>query len=754
MDLLKKILLVLVSLGCLGFASTVQYSVGINDYLDTGSYSLVSGYVNMYNVVPMSSGIYQGTLAKTLYTSGAGGAVFDVSDNQVVNFVAFRSYSDATAATAYSFQTPPYKNFGDATAQLCQTNFLDTSTKLWQTNNKMYSCATSMSIPLPKATSTIRSETITVYAQPDSHTSGYASGIDVELKDPNGNVLQSGNTNSGGYANFVVNEGVKFYLDSTSGYGDSWSVLFGYSPAIEKLTYTSDGIPQIVRTQDGATMSKPFNYYIYLKSQPQPSPSCNAPYGNNPYYQGTATYGSSSYTDYCYDSTHVHKYDCENGQIGQYNYDCGSGYVCSNGACVSNQPPSSCYAPNSNNIYVQGTASIGTSSYTDYCYDSTHVHKYGCANNNINEFNYDCGSGYQCINGACIAQQTSCNSPYGDSIFVQGTTTLGSNSYTDYCIDSAKLHKYSCYNGKDLQENDFTCPVGFRCAYGACAASSPSYILQVSVVENAGTASPVPHASVFVYDTDNKVTGQTTADSAGQTDAVVPDNSWVYILATKDGVTYSANNQGLSGYFEYDTSKGQICSSNDVCPITHIYLYPETQNPTPPTPPAPPEPALENYTLYLSSGWNLLSIPFSLADVVSNTCGSTSGFTYGNGNYVQTDLSVGKRVSTGIEGFWVKSKTGSCSMTFQGQPTDEISADSLQGTGLVSGWNLIGSPATSTAFTSLQGTCVVQSGPWGYDTAGQKWVKSTTLAPGHGYFVKVAGYCTLGGEAPPPLPGS
>ncbi|MDO8554911.1 MAG: CARDB domain-containing protein [Candidatus Micrarchaeota archaeon] len=193
-----------------------------------------------------------------------------------------------------------------------------------------------------------RSVTITVYAQPDSRASDYASGVNVQLKDSNGNVLQSGTTNVNGYATFTITENTQFYLDSTSGYGDSWKALFGYSPAIEKLTYDTNGIVKLVRTQDGATMSSPFNLYMYKLSVTTPTPTCSdSDGGENVYTKGTisgtfspgdagaAIVRSHNNDEYCVNSRTVAENYCSaSNYITGRDITCPTGYSCSDGACV------------------------------------------------------------------------------------------------------------------------------------------------------------------------------------------------------------------------------------------------------------------------------------------------------------------------------------------------------------------------------------------------------------------------------------
>ncbi len=130
----------------------VVFSVGVNNYPDTKDYSQtknIDGWVNMYAVTPVASGVYKGALIDTEQATSLNGAKFSVNYGQIVDFVGFKTQTNAQNATAWTFSAPPYKHFGKV-GELCQTNFLDTENPLM--SNGAPSCATSLGTPYQDGT--------------------------------------------------------------------------------------------------------------------------------------------------------------------------------------------------------------------------------------------------------------------------------------------------------------------------------------------------------------------------------------------------------------------------------------------------------------------------------------------------------------------------------------------------------------------------------------------------------------------------
>ena len=60
------------------------------------------------------------------------------------------------------------------------------------------------------------------------------------------------------------------------------------------------------------------------------------------------------------------------------------------------------------------------------------------------------------------------------------------------------------------------------------------------------------------------------------------------------------------------------------------------------------------------------------------------------------------------------------------------------------GWNLIGGASEMFNINPYLGECVITSGPWRWDDVARDYLREDTFLPGAGYFVNVAGPCTLG----------
>ncbi len=226
-----------------------------------------------------------------------------------------------------------------------------------------------------------------------------------------------------------------------------------------------------------------------------------------------------------------------------------------------------------------------------------------------------------------------------------------------------------------------------------------------------------------------------------------------------DGKTYSndcfARAAGVQVAYEGECRAAGECKT--VCEKVWI---PEKQDyaevckticPTPtPTevPPAPPE-AVGFFPIKFLPGWNLFSVPFTKASIGKSDCpeGTVWHYDTQTKQYVKQSPLVSGAVLPGQLGYWFK--TGfACKIQVSGE-----SPASLDGLKLFSGWNQVGAPYSATTWDAVKGNCELASGPWEYDTEEKRYKKAgydtRVLEPGKGYWVKVAGECTLGGETPP-----
>jgi hypothetical protein len=145
--------------------------------------------------------------------------------------------------------------------------------------------------------------------------------------------------------------------------------------------------------------------------------------------------------------------------------------------------------------------------------------------------------------------------------------------------------------------------------------------------------------------------------------------------------------------------------------------------------------AAASQSVPLASGWNMVSVPAGTpmsASSLKAQCPSSSdvwAYDQASTSYVAADTLL-----PGV-GYWFKSNSA-CSFSVSGPIILNIPS-------LKAGWNLIGALATSTAFSSMKGSCVVTSGPWKYNTATANYEQATTLEPGYGYWIEVQSDCNL-----------
>ncbi len=170
-------------------------------------------------------------------------------------------------------------------------------------------------------------------------------------------------------------------------------------------------------------------------------------------------------------------------------------------------------------------------------------------------------------------------------------------------------------------------------------------------------------------------------------------------------------------------------------------------------PPAPPTDR-NKISIALRKGWNMFSVPVyslrtpkcdmpagggcaaveePLAVLKDSTCTSNAVWRYSNGKYQKAALDS---IVAGV-GYWYHAAQD-CKATFEGDST--LTAGTFN-TALSGGWNLIGAPVGSTAFSTLANDCSVTSGLWWYDSS--EYHKYDSLDEGRAYWVKVAGSCTL-----------
>jgi len=154
--------------------------------------------------------------------------------------------------------------------------------------------------------------------------------------------------------------------------------------------------------------------------------------------------------------------------------------------------------------------------------------------------------------------------------------------------------------------------------------------------------------------------------------------------------------------------------------------------------------AVSASSLTLYSGWNMItpSDDGLTASAISSACSQAGSIWHYDGtNYQRASgtLEAGK-------GYWVRVNS-QCTINTNGN------AYSVSSLSLNSGWNQIGIPSSTGAYSSTS-TCSIQGGPWYYDTSSNSYQRSdlSSLIAGKGYWIKTSSSCTLSFSDSPPLP--
>ncbi|MBU0532780.1 hypothetical protein KKB44_04795 [Candidatus Micrarchaeota archaeon] len=195
------------------------------------------------------------------------------------------------------------------------------------------------------------------------------------------------------------------------------------------------------------------------------SPCNDSDGGNTPTTKGTAKSATDEQTDKCVDTDTVKEYFCENGVVSFQYVDCLSGEECAIGACQEAQCEDS---DDGENADEQGTVTLGSVSGTDSCYDSDTVTEYYCDGNIIKNKTINCDSGYECVDGECVEEETCTDSDNGKDQFTKGTTSYENDEYVDNCYSSSAVLEYYCASDTEIDVEKINCDSGYECSNGKC----------------------------------------------------------------------------------------------------------------------------------------------------------------------------------------------------------------------------------------------------------------------------------------------
>lgn len=287
---------------------TVEISVAANGYPEKPSELVPGAYINMYSVIPVRAGVYEGVLVETAIAAADGkGPLFKVQPGQIVNFVTFKDATKAKNTNHWTFTTPPYKNFTaqDGTAgRLCQINFLDKENKMKLSVDGSYSCSTSLGYPLSDAYVVIAASDLSkplgdfeVWVQQTNEPTSIISNATVRLFDAGTNaVIGKAVNGQRGIMTFILERERKFYYD---GWFDG--VMYGgyKTPYVEtpRVFYiTSDG--RGIRNAFDNALSYVLRVGAYPNTQsaelpPPPTPTSPTPTSPSPTPAPTVPLGQS-----------------------------------------------------------------------------------------------------------------------------------------------------------------------------------------------------------------------------------------------------------------------------------------------------------------------------------------------------------------------------------------------------------------------------------------------------------------------------
>ena len=180
---------------------------------------------------------------------------------------------------------------------------------------------------------------------------------------------------------------------------------------------------------------------------------------------GRVSVGSLARSDSCVGASTVKEYYCEGGILGVSDIPCGSGYVCTNGACT----PVPCSDSDGGEIAeTKGTATSGATSNSDSCASETSVTEYYCSGGGILSKSMPCGTGKHCSDGACVAY-TCTDSDGGQEAGEAGTASIGDTRKTDSCSsDNRKVTEYYCDTSGTIRNASISCESDEICRDGAC----------------------------------------------------------------------------------------------------------------------------------------------------------------------------------------------------------------------------------------------------------------------------------------------
>jgi hypothetical protein len=146
---------------------------------------------------------------------------------------------------------------------------------------------------------------------------------------------------------------------------------------------------------------------------------------------------------------------------------------------------------------------------------------------------------------------------------------------------------------------------------------------------------------------------------------------------------------------------------------------------------------VDSFSVPVSVGWNLISIPMKEVMQINDPCGALSGQLYYWNSTTKEWTTMSGISLKGGNAYWFRSEK-SCTVDFMGASL--VTVQDIPP--MKAGYNFIGSLSTSSNVNSIKGNCNIRSTtPLYWDTSSQSWVTSDMIDLYKGYWIYVESDC-------------
>ena len=303
--------------------------------------------------------------------------------------------------------------------------------------------------------------------------------------------------------------------------------------------------------------------------------------GDKPLVNGTVTYNSNTYPDFC-DSGLLNEQFCTGGVLDGRFVNCatefGSGWGCTSGKCV--QGGTCTDSDGGINYNIKGTVTdLNGDPYDDICLtDSKTLRERSCnTDGTVTSQEYSCPQ--SCQNGACITSAICEDTDGGVIKNVKGDIKInGVITRTDSCDAQFinKVNEYSC-SGDTYILQSLICDVGYSCVSGACVQGTCTTNGQIQNYRCSGIKSLWDKCVNNGWVTETQdctdgcsggkcVQGGTCTDSDGGKDYITSGTVIYGGTSYTDTCVYVSGNYGNRGVKEYYCLNGIKAEEIKDCP--------------------------------------------------------------------------------------------------------------------------------------------------------------------------------------------